>query len=102
MMLMRAIDANHDGELSRKEIEGAARAIIEALDKDGDKMISKAELTPKRPERPEGKEGDRPKRGEGEEGKRPPRRRGEGGEGKRPPRRGGDGEGGGRNRPDSE
>ena len=89
MMLMRAIDANHDGELSAAEIKGAGAAILKALDKNGDKKISKDEMTPKRPE--------------GGEGRRPRRRGGEGEEGARRPRRGGEGDqGGGRKRPEAE
>ena len=89
-MLMRAIDANHDGELSADEIAGASAA-LKKLDKNNDGKIGKAELQPPRPQRRDG---------EGAEGKRPKRGDGEGGEGKRPKR--GGGEGGGRKRPDTD
>ena len=65
MMLMRAIDADKDGELSEEELDGAKAAIIRALDKNGDKKIDKDELQP--PKRKG--EGKRPKQGGGEDGK---------------------------------
>jgi hypothetical protein len=105
MMLMRAIDVNHNGELSAEEIKGAGAAILKALDKNGDKKISKEELMPRRRE---GEGGRRPPRrgaGEGQQGrKRPPRRGGgEGEEGVRRLRRGGEGrEAGERKRPEAE
>ena len=78
MMLMRAIDANHDGELSVEEIAGAVEA-IKTLDKNGDGKITKDEM-------------------------QPPKRKGEGdkGEGRRPKRGGGKGGKGGRKRPKAE
>lgn len=44
--LMMALDADSDGTLSAKEIEGAAAA-LKKLDKDGDGKITMAELAPR-------------------------------------------------------
>jgi hypothetical protein len=70
MMLMRAIDADGDGELSAKEIEGAVEA-IKKLDKNNDGKIGKDEMAPpkRKGEGGKGAEGKRPKRGGGEGGK---------------------------------
>ena len=89
MMLMRAIDANHDGVLSAEEIAGASAA-LKKLDKNEDGKIDKKELQPPRPQR---------RGGEGEGGDRKRLKRGDGGDRKRLKR--GDGEGG-RKRPDAE
>ncbi|HZN34436.1 MAG TPA: hypothetical protein VFB80_11480 [Pirellulaceae bacterium] len=42
---LAAIDANRDGELSKEEIEGAAKALL-ALDKNGDGKLTRDELAP--------------------------------------------------------
>ena len=40
---LAAIDANRDGELSKEEIEGAAKALL-TLDKNGDGKLTRDEL----------------------------------------------------------
>lgn len=43
--VMKALDANGDGEISAEEIEGAAKA-LKSLDKDGDGKLTVAEIRP--------------------------------------------------------
>lgn len=52
---LRALDADHDGQLSAEEIEGAGEA-LKSLDEDGDGVVTRDELRPS---------ADRPGRGEG-------------------------------------
>lgn len=46
--VLRALDADNDGELSKAEIEGAAKALA-ALDKNGDGKLSRDEILPNMP-----------------------------------------------------
>jgi len=46
--ILRALDADHDGEISAAEIAGASAALL-TLDADGDGTVSAAELRPARP-----------------------------------------------------
>ena len=43
--VLRALDADGDGEISKSEIEGASKALA-ALDKDGDGKLSREEILP--------------------------------------------------------
>ncbi len=46
--VLRALDADNDGELSKAEIEGASKALA-ALDKNGDGKLSREEILPNMP-----------------------------------------------------
>jgi Ca2+-binding EF-hand superfamily protein len=46
--VLRALDADNDGEISKAEIEGAAKALA-ALDKNGDGKLSRDEILPNMP-----------------------------------------------------
>jgi Ca2+-binding EF-hand superfamily protein len=48
MPILRALDADGDGEISKAEIEGAAKALT-ALDKNGDGKLSRDEILPNFP-----------------------------------------------------
>jgi len=65
--VIAALDVDHDGTISAKELENAPDSLKE-LDKNGDGELSPEELRPHGPP-PQG--GDRPKRG-GSGGRRPP------------------------------
>lgn len=57
--VIAALDEDHDGTVSAKELEGAAES-LKALDKDGDGELSPEELHPQGPPPPDGGGGRRP------------------------------------------
>jgi hypothetical protein len=82
--LMAALDKDHNGELSAKEIEGATDALTK-LDKDNDGELTPPEIHPRppRPPKADGEENQQgpPPQGDGHRPPNPP-----GGGGGRPPR----------------
>lgn len=57
--VMAVLDANKDGSLDAQEIANAPAA-LQTLDKNGDGILSREELHPRRPEGPRGPGGGRP------------------------------------------
>ena len=78
--IIKALDANGDGEISAEEIANASKALL-TLDKNGDGKLSGDEIRPPKPDGgrpPGGREGDRGSRrsggddpGKSRENKRP-------------------------------